>query len=152
MSDRQQRPHFVVPHLRTDDDDEWAVLGALVSYPSETVNLLGGEIDPVFFPSSTCQTIFAAVSALLETGAPISVLTVTQKLREDGQLDALGGEYAVTRLATEFGFTPTIAEYHLGRLRNNAALRLGLETAAWPSESAHRGTDPSEIVMGRWHG
>ncbi len=148
MSDRTHADPLPA-YMADDGADEKMVLGSLVSYPAETVALLGGALEPDLFFSLSGRTMFDAANALLEAGAPLTIISLTQWLREHGQLDAVGGPYEVTRLATEFGCSPAVAEYHLQRLRNNAALRLGYQTAEWLSESSKQwGADPAEIVAG----
>ena len=149
MSDRTARTEFTIPFPPADEDDQRMVLGSLVSYPAEAMERFGGVVNPYLLPSPVSQLILTAISDLFADAAPVSVLTVTQRLRERGELDAVGGAYEVTRLATDYDCTPTVAEYHLSRLRDHAALRMGLETSAWLCEVSQNGTtEPAVIVAG----
>jgi hypothetical protein len=149
MSAHRESFPCVPEALPGDPANERLVLGALVTYPAETIHLLGGALDPALFASPACSTIFGAIAALLADGAPISIFTLTQKLRDLGQLENVGGAYEVTRLATEYSCTPVIAAYHLDRLRDSAALRVALETGEWLAEMTRaHGTQPTTIIAG----
>lgn len=125
------------------------VLGALVCYTAPTLERFGGALNPELLPSPPCQLILTAICDLLADAAPVSTITLTQRLRERGELEAVGGAYEISRLAGEYDCTPLVAEYHLNRLRDHAALRLGAETSAWLCEvSRTRATVPAEIVAG----
>ena len=140
---------FEVPPGLDDDSNQRLVLGALLEDSAGTIAATGGAIDPALFPSYPCAAILAAIVALLEEGAPINVFTLTQKLRDRGELENVGGPAEVTHLVTKYACPVEAVGYYLEQLRQDAALRLGLETGAWLSEvSGAGGTAPAEIVAG----
>lgn len=142
-------PEFAIPFPPADEDDQRVVLGALVCYTAQSLERFGGTLNPELLPSPPCQLILAAISDLLSDGAPISPITLTQRLRERGELEAAGGPAEISRLGGEYGCTPLVAEYHLNRLRDHTVLRYGAEASAWLCEvSQNRSTEPAEIVAG----
>ncbi len=76
---------------------EQAVLGALMLDPNalnNTIQILRTE----YFYSPEHQLIFASILKLFEQSKPIDLLTVTQQLMKDGQLDAVGGALYLSQL------------------------------------------------------
>jgi replicative DNA helicase len=77
---------------------EEAVLGAMMLEPHKQVEVFG------IIPSEDClyvdahQKIFAAMKALFGAGKVIDLLTVTEQLRKQNELEIVGGAYFLTRL------------------------------------------------------
>ncbi len=131
-----------------DLSDEEQVLSALITRPDETRALLGGSLDPKLFVHPAHQTMLAGCIEVLGTGTPLTAVTLSQQLCATGRLDLVGGAYGVTHLSGKF-ISVAVAAHHLSKLRDKAALRLGLETSAWLSDVSSVGrTDPSDIVKG----
>lgn len=78
-------------------DIEEAVLGALMlssSKRDEIIPILKSEI----FYKDANQIIFTTIQELYNEGTPIDTLTVSNKLRNKGELEAVGGVFYLTQL------------------------------------------------------
>jgi replicative DNA helicase len=89
---------------------EEAVLGALMleKYaPEKVVDYLKTEA----FYVEAHQHIYNAVKSLFNSGNPVDILTVTEQLRKEGNLEAAGGAYYITQLTNKISSAANI-EYH----------------------------------------
>ncbi len=80
-------------------DLEEAVLGALML----DQNALNTSIDILreeFFYHPEHQLIFKAIHRLFELNQPVDLLTVTDQLRKNGELEAAGGAYKLSQLTS----------------------------------------------------
>lgn len=91
-------------------DLEEAVLGALMleKYATEKV---ASYLKKDAFYVEAHQHIYEAVLKLFTEGNPIDILTVTEQLRKDGNLEAVGGAYYITQLTNRVSSAANI-EYH----------------------------------------
>jgi hypothetical protein len=80
------------------------------------------QIDADYFFVSRHRTIFNTLCAMQDEGSCIDLITVTQWLRDSGQLDEVGGVAFVSELST---FVPTSAnvQYYLDIVRDKYILR-----------------------------
>ncbi|MBP9991291.1 MAG: replicative DNA helicase [Bacteroidales bacterium] len=81
-------------------DLEEAVLGALMLDQialSNTIETLHVE----FFYKPEHQSIFRAIFKLFEQSQPVDMMTVIDRLRQDGELEAAGGSYYVAQLTNK---------------------------------------------------
>lgn len=78
-------------------DLEEAVLGALM-LEKNPVNDVIDILKPESFYKDAHQRIYAAIQELFATSEPIDILTVTNKLRQKGELDIVGGAYYISKL------------------------------------------------------
>ncbi|MDB4107324.1 replicative DNA helicase [Bacteroidia bacterium] len=91
-------------------DLEEAVLGALMleKYaPEKVVNFM----RPEAFYVEAHQLIYEAIVHLFAEGHPVDILTVTEQLRKNGTLEAVGGAFYVTTLTNKVSSAANI-EYH----------------------------------------
>lgn len=91
-------------------DLEEAILGAIMLEK----NALTAVIDllkPAVFYKESHQLIFAAISRLFSRSEPIDILTVTQELKKEGDLDLAGGPYYITQLTNRVGSSANV-EFH----------------------------------------
>ena len=80
-------------------DLEEAVLGALML----DANALNTAIDLLheeFFYKPEHQTIFRAIHKLFEQNQPVDMMTVTNQLRQSGELEAAGGAFHISELTS----------------------------------------------------
>ena len=91
-------------------DMEEAVLGALM-LEKNAVNQSIEILKPESFYKEAHQRIFGAIQALFGESEPIDILTVTQKLRESGELDLVGGPYYISQLTNRVASTAHV-EFH----------------------------------------
>jgi replicative DNA helicase len=92
-------------------DLENAIIGAMMLSPKsmdEVFSII--KTDECFYLESN-QIIFSAIRQLYENGSRIDFLTVSQYLRKTGQLDEVGGSYAITKLTDGVTNSNPISEY-----------------------------------------
>ena len=76
---------------------EEAVLGALILESKEIVNVIDLLSKEVFYKSAN-GLIYEAILDLYNSDGKIDILTVTNRLRENGTLESVGGAYYITQL------------------------------------------------------
>ncbi len=105
MSAVQLAPHNL--------EAEQAVLGAVLLTGEETLGrlLLDVRLRPEHFYREQHGTIYAAMVAMHDADRAIDALTVTERLREQQQLEAVGGEVMVDVLSGAAPAAGNAAEY-----------------------------------------
>ncbi len=91
-------------------DLEEAVLGALMLDKTAVEKVLGYLKKEAFYVDAH-QLIFEAIIQLANENNPIDILTVTEKLRNNGVLEEIGGAYYITQLSNRVSSAANI-EYH----------------------------------------
>lgn len=89
---------------------EESVLGALMLDQNALNNTIE-ILHPEYFYKPEHQTIFKAIYRLFELSQPVDLLTVVERLRLDGALEAAGGAYYVSQL-TNHVVSAAHIEYH----------------------------------------
>lgn len=84
----------VPPH---NSELEKAVLGAIM-LERDALDIAGSIVSEDCFYVDAHRKIFKAIVNLNEKGAPIDLLTVTEELRAAGELELVGGAYAMMQL------------------------------------------------------
>lgn len=126
-------------------DFEEAVLGALMLEK----NALTAVIDilkPNVFYKQAHQKIFKAIQNLFASTEPIDILTVSNKLKSEGELDEIGGAYYITQLTNRVASSANI-EYHarilMQKFVQRELIRVSSETI---KEAFEDGTDVFELL------
>lgn len=102
-------------------DAERAVLGAIMLH-KEALHDVADHLDSSHFYAHKHGIIYDAMQTLSKNSEPIDSLTVTQKLRELGTLDSVGGPLYITDLAT--GVPSSLHAKHYAEIvYKNALLR-----------------------------
>lgn len=91
-------------------DLEEAVLGALM-LEKDALSAVIDILNPNVFYKDSHQKIFEAIQALFQKSSPIDILTVTAQLRQQGDLEMIGGAYYITELTNRVASAANI-EYH----------------------------------------
>ncbi len=91
-------------------DLEEAVLGALM-LEKDALSSVIDILKPEVFYKDNHQKIFAAIRHLFERTSPVDILTVTAQLRQQGELEMIGGAYYITELTNRVASAANI-EYH----------------------------------------
>ncbi|AMM52536.1 DNA helicase [Rufibacter sp. DG15C] len=102
---------------------EEAVLGALM-LEKDALTAVIDLLKPQSFYKDAHQRIFKAILSLFDKSEPIDILTVTQELREQGELEFVGGAFYVTQLTTRVNSAANI-EFH-ARIITEAAIKRDL--------------------------
>ncbi len=91
-------------------DLEEAILGALM-LEKDALSSVIDVLKPEVFYVEAHQKIFSAIRTLFERTSPVDILTVTAQLRQQGELEMVGGAYAITELTNRVASAANI-EYH----------------------------------------
>lgn len=113
------------PH---DLDAEQAVLGSMMLARNATldvVEVIDGVKSPFYRPAH--ETVFDTMLALYAAGQPLDSITVTNRLREDGNLTRVGGPSYIHTLVSSVP-TAANASHYAEILRDHALLRAVIET------------------------
>lgn len=91
-------------------DLEEAVLGALM-LEKDALSAVIDILKPEVFYKESHQKIFEAIHALFQKSSPVDILTVTAQLRQQGDLEMIGGAYYITELTNRVVSAANI-EFH----------------------------------------
>ena len=91
-------------------DLEEAVLGALM-LEKDALSSVIDVLKPEVFYDVRHQKIFSTIAVLFEKTSPVDILTVTAQLRQQGELEMIGGAYYITELTNRVASAANI-EYH----------------------------------------
>jgi replicative DNA helicase len=126
---------------------EQSVLGAIL-LSDQTLYALRIEVNllPEDFYRPSHGVIYAAMLALYSESEPVDKLTVVEKLKGLGQLDAAGGPAAIEALAAAPPVVGHAAQY--GKIVKETALVRNLLTTTYriQQQVAEGGGDPRELV------
>lgn len=111
-------------------DLEEAVLGAIMIERDAILQIVD-KLKPEQFYKDTHQKIYTAIYTLFSANKPIDILTVTDQLRKHGELEMIGGAYAITELTNRVVSSAHI-EYHTAiiveKFIQREAIRICTET------------------------
>jgi len=129
--------------LPQSEDAEKGVLCSVLQSPKAMYEVESTVGESHFYDPAR-QMIFRALKELHEDNSPIDLVSVTQYLTDKGQLEQVGGAYAVTELSF---FVPTAANlsYYLNILCEKHKLRQVILTATEMAALAYE-SDQSEGV------
>lgn len=109
-------------------DLEEAVLGAMMIDKkglNETIEIL----QEGFFYRPEHQYIFSAIATLFNESQPIDLLTVSNQLRKDGKLEAVGGDYYLIGLTQKVSSSAHI-EFHARVIQEKYVMRKLIEISS----------------------
>lgn len=89
---------------------EAAILGACL-LEKQALPLVASMLRPEMFYDNRYQLLFAALKAMHNAGMAIDILTVKEEMTRRGQLDEIGGAYAIVHLSSLVASSAHI-EYH----------------------------------------
>ena len=114
------REHAMTKHSPfANIEIEKAVLGSLIAGGRRLIDKLGVEaFDLNLFFYSQSHKILGAIAELYDKGASYDLQVVTEQLRQQGTLEAVGGSAAITALGIDGNSDPDIVRYNLGLLRD----------------------------------
>lgn len=120
---------------------EEAVLGALMLEKDAVISILD-LLKPESFYKEAHQKIYQAIVDLSIREQPIDILTVTEELKQSGNLDSVGGPFYVTQLTSRVASAAHI-EYHSRIIEQKYIQR---ELIRVSSEIQNRAFDEGEDV------
>jgi replicative DNA helicase len=109
-------------------DVEEAVLGALLIEPN-CIDEAMDELSPKCFYGEKHRMIFEAMSSLVNEHVALDLLSVSQKLKANGNLEAVGGTVALVQLSQKIGAAAHI-EYYI-RILKQKCIQRELITASY---------------------
>ena len=109
-------------------DVEEAVLGALLIEPN-CIDEAMDELSPNCFYSEKHRMIFEAMRSLTNEHVALDLLSVSQKLKTNGNLEAVGGTVALVHLSQKVGAAAHI-EYYI-RILKQKCIQRELITASY---------------------
>lgn len=91
-------------------DLEEAVLGAIMLEKDALASVID-ILKPAVFYKEAHQAIYKAITRLFAKSEPVDILTVTEELKNNGELEIAGGAYYITQLTNRV-VSAANAEYH----------------------------------------
>jgi replicative DNA helicase len=137
----------IPPHSQ---EAERALLGSILQDPKNALPVaeLRGIVPSSFFVTAH-ELIYQAIADLAASvDTPIDIITVADRLRQTGQLDAVGGEDELMRIVDS---TPTAAhaEYYAERVADSHLRRRVISAAAEATKQAFDTDTDAEGVLSR---
>jgi replicative DNA helicase len=111
---------------------EESVLGSLL-IDKDALTKIADLLEPDDFYKPTHTSMYQAMVDLYQHSEPLDVISVTNRLRERQELEAVGGESAVTHLATVVPTSGNVVHY-ARIVKKTATLRRLISAAATISE------------------
>ncbi len=126
---------------------EQAVLGSALT-DSDSVGEAAQVLKPDDFYFSANKFIFEAVMDLFNANSAIDFVTISEQLKLNNKLDAVGGIEYLKRLATSVPTTQHV-KYYSDIIREKSILRMLIRQADKISSMAHSEEDPLSQVIER---
>lgn len=123
-------------------DLEEAVLGAMM-LENEAVTVAMEILSPESFYKEEHKKIYDAIHCLSNASKPIDILTVTEELKQRGELDFIGGPYYISQLTNRVASSANV-EYHARIISQKYILRELIRISA---ETTHRAFDETTDVF-----
>lgn len=134
----------IPPH---SEDAERGVLGSMMVDAERAVDLaIERQIRAESFYIPAHRQIFDTIVDLHDKGRPVDLLTVGQRMRDVGTLDAVGG---VAYLEGLMDATPTSAalDYYIDIVRQKHILRRIIEVSREAVEACYRGDEGADLIL-----
>jgi replicative DNA helicase len=131
-----------LPHSQ---EAEEVVIASILVSPEESVDLCQELIKPDHFYLLANRLIYQAVLALDSVKNPITTVTICDKLRTEGNLERVGGEYKVHQIATLCP-SSVFCRHYCEIIREKYRLREILFLASEMKQSVGKG-DNSETLL-----
>ena len=109
---RKVIPYFVFNNDKSPPsavDFEEAILGSIMlEAQADHVKRILPKVRTDHFYKESHQLVFKAIKDLYEQDFPVDILTVTEQCRKNGDLESVGGAYAITMLTSRISSTANI--------------------------------------------
>lgn len=123
-------------------DMEEAVLGALM-LEKTALSDISEFLRPEAFYKEANKRIYQAILDLFADSDPVDILTVTQKLRSNGELDLVGGPYYISQLTNRVASSANV-EYHARVISEKYLQRELIKITATITKKAYE--DTSDVL------
>ncbi|MEK7593203.1 MAG: replicative DNA helicase [Patescibacteria group bacterium] len=128
-----------------DIEAERSVLGALMLDKNAVIKVADLIVAGDFYQPAHSK-IYEAILGLFEKNEPIDILSVTNKLKDKGQLNEIGGSSYLTELINSVPTAAHIAHY-AKLIRDKKVLRELIKASAEITEKVFENTDDSENLL-----
>lgn len=135
MSEQATAPlHQEMPHSA---EAEMGVLGSLLKAGGELIEQVRPQLSPEAFYVPSHKTLYVVLGILYENKSAVDFITVTQVLKDEGHLEAMGGPSFISDL---FIFVPTAAniDYYVQIVRDKYLLRQIIQTCTTSARRAYQ--------------
>ena len=124
---------------------EQAVLGAMM-IKKEAIIEAQEILQPEDFYREAHRRVYDAMLKLAENDEAVDLVTLTEQLRKDGELEKIGGIPFITTIAN---IVPTAANvtYHAKIVKEKAELRRLIDAATEIAGAAYEDSQPVENIM-----
>lgn len=124
---------------------EEVILGALL-IDKNVIAVVAQKLMVNSFYKDHHQRIYNACLDLWNSGNPIDILTVINQLKSTGELESIGGAYAISKLTERINSSSNL-EYHIAIVRQKAVARDIIKiTSEALNESYEDSTDITEVL------
>jgi replicative DNA helicase len=127
-------------------DAEQALLGSLL-VSADGMSRVVDLLEPDYFYRKAHQVIYAAALDLFDKNEPIDIITVSQFLKDENQLEQIGGRQYITDLALSVATTANL-EYYAKVVQEKALLRHLIKAGTEIVSSCYEETD-AEVAIDR---
>jgi replicative DNA helicase len=124
-------------------DLEQAVLGACL-LERQAIRTVQGILEPGHLYVKAHVEIWGIIIALAEEGNPVDILTVTERAKAMGRLDAVGGPFYISQLANKVASSANV-EYHARIIQQKYILRT-LHKLGAELQRSEEGDDIFEVL------
>ena len=131
----------------SSEDAERGVLGSALLDAGRVIDLcIAQQLSPESFYVQWHRVLFEQLVAMQNEGRPVDLLTVTQRLRDLGLLDQVGGNAYIEKL---IDFTPTSAhaEYYIDIVRQKYLLRAIIDRSREAIDACYSGEDDADLIL-----
>ena len=131
------------------EEAERGVLGSALLDAERVMDLcLGRRLGPDAFYLRAHSTLFEVLSDMLQAGRPIDLLTVSETLKDAGELDVVGGGAYLDQLVDS---TPTAAhaEYYIDIVRQKALLRTVIDRSRQAIDACYATEEDADEILGQ---
>ena len=124
---------------------EMSVLGAALFDPDAIFKLVE-ILHPEQFYSEAHQKLFSAMYTLFDHGSPVDLITVTEKLKDNGDLETIGGADYLSELTSAVSTSAHLMQ-HANIIREKFHLRSLISVATKIVESAYDQSNDAGSVL-----
>ncbi|MDL2236748.1 replicative DNA helicase [Christensenellaceae bacterium OttesenSCG-928-K19] len=127
-------------------DAEQSILGSML-LNAKCVDEALVFLRPEDFHYPKHRDIFAAMVHLMETGVPVDIVTVAERLEQEGKMHIGGIEY-LTELTDVVPSVANIGHY-IKIVEEKSTLRKLIDTSMNIADDCYKGEDDADIIVGR---
>jgi replicative DNA helicase len=136
-------PARIPPH---NLDAERAVLGAVLLEGREALPRVIEILRPTDFYTEAHRVVFVTMQTLFDHGEPVDLITLSEELRRQGQLDFVGGPAALALLVEQASIASHLISYS-NIVRDMAVLRELIQTSSQLMTQAFEAKEDVQVLV-----